>query len=293
MRKALAIVLAAGSAAAGQPVLVWVDMDAARPGFQATVNVPPGTTTVPGVGVYIWDPAGGRSVLNIGFLGGIDRGIGFGHTPGGHQGIVSGLAWHVGTPVNPANTGWIFAAQQHGFAGSEVQYMEFGASAPAPIAPAPTAPVFTVDIHLSGATAGDRYKFAVMDVVTVWRFGMGGAFTPDAQNVLTTGGDVTPDLTPSVVGNDPDVPQPVPPAAFPVDYVDGGWGPAEVRIGGCYANCDHSLEAPILNVQDFTCFLQEFATGRLYANCDGSTSPPALNVQDFTCFLQQYAAGCP
>ena len=29
-----------------------------------------------------------------------------------------------------------------------------------------------------------------------------------------------------------------------------------------------------------------------YANCDESTSPPVLNVQDFTCFLQRYAAGC-
>lgn len=30
-----------------------------------------------------------------------------------------------------------------------------------------------------------------------------------------------------------------------------------------------------------------------YANCDASTNPPVLNVADFTCFLQKYAAGCP
>ncbi len=30
-----------------------------------------------------------------------------------------------------------------------------------------------------------------------------------------------------------------------------------------------------------------------YANCDGSTSAPVLNVADFTCFLQDFAAGCP
>jgi len=30
-----------------------------------------------------------------------------------------------------------------------------------------------------------------------------------------------------------------------------------------------------------------------YANCDSSTAPPVLNVQDFTCFLQKFAAGCP
>jgi hypothetical protein len=63
--------------------------------------------------------------------------------------------------------------------------------------------------------------------------------------------------------------------------------------GGCYANCDQSNTAPILNVQDFTCFLQRFAAQDPYANCDHSTDAPVLNVQDFTCFLQSFAAGCP
>jgi hypothetical protein len=61
----------------------------------------------------------------------------------------------------------------------------------------------------------------------------------------------------------------------------------------CYANCDGSTVAPILNVGDFTCFLQRFAAGESYANCDSSTIPPVLNVGDFTCFLQSFAAGCP
>jgi hypothetical protein len=61
----------------------------------------------------------------------------------------------------------------------------------------------------------------------------------------------------------------------------------------CYANCDESTAAPVLNVQDFTCFLQRYAAGESYANCDGSTQAPTLNVQDFTCFLQTYAVGCP
>jgi hypothetical protein len=60
----------------------------------------------------------------------------------------------------------------------------------------------------------------------------------------------------------------------------------------CYANCDGSTTAPILNVADFTCFLQKYAAADPYANCDGSTTPPVLNVADFTCFLQKYAAGC-
>jgi hypothetical protein len=61
----------------------------------------------------------------------------------------------------------------------------------------------------------------------------------------------------------------------------------------CYANCDGSTQAPVLNVADFTCFLQRFAAGDTYANCDNSTTAPTLNVADFTCFLQQFAAGCP
>ena len=65
------------------------------------------------------------------------------------------------------------------------------------------------------------------------------------------------------------------------------------EVAACYANCDASTTAPVLNVQDFTCFLQRYAAGDTYANCDGSTTAPVLNVQDFTCFLQGYAAGCP
>jgi hypothetical protein len=61
----------------------------------------------------------------------------------------------------------------------------------------------------------------------------------------------------------------------------------------CYANCDGSTTPPVLNVRDFTCFLQRYAAGDSYANCDGSTVPPVLNVADFTCFLQKFGAGCP
>jgi hypothetical protein len=75
------------------------------------------------------------------------------------------------------------------------------------------------------------------------------------------------------------------------DYIDNA-----VIAGGsapCYANCDGSTAAPVLNVLDFTCFLQKFAAADPYANCDASTTTPTLNVLDFTCFLQKFAAGCP
>jgi uncharacterized membrane protein len=61
----------------------------------------------------------------------------------------------------------------------------------------------------------------------------------------------------------------------------------------CYANCDQSTAAPVLNITDFTCFMQRYAQADPYANCDGSTSAPLLNVADFTCFLQRFWKGCP
>ena len=61
----------------------------------------------------------------------------------------------------------------------------------------------------------------------------------------------------------------------------------------CYANCDGSAVAPVLNVQDFACFLMKYAAGDPYANCDGSAQKPAINVADFSCFIAKYAAGCP
>jgi hypothetical protein len=61
----------------------------------------------------------------------------------------------------------------------------------------------------------------------------------------------------------------------------------------CYGNCDGSTNPPILNVLDFSCFLNRFAAGDPWANCDHSTSPPTLNVLDFSCFLNSFAAGCP
>jgi hypothetical protein len=75
-----------------------------------------------------------------------------------------------------------------------------------------------------------------------------------------------------------------------------GTGQAFIRktLGAaCYANCDNSTSQPMLNVADFTCFLQKFSLGDPYANCDASTANPTLNVADFTCFLQKFALGCP
>ncbi len=60
----------------------------------------------------------------------------------------------------------------------------------------------------------------------------------------------------------------------------------------CDANCDLSTSPPILNANDFQCFLNQFAAQEPTANCDHSTSPPTLNANDFQCFLNKFAAGC-
>jgi hypothetical protein len=81
-------------------------------------------------------------------------------------------------------------------------------------------------------------------------------------------------------------------------FIDRQWGLDNFRItihgaqAACYANCDGSTAAPILNVSDFVCFQQRFAAGDSYANCDGSTAAPVLTVNDFVCFQQAFAAGC-
>ena len=287
-----ALVVVAGRALAG-PVIVSLDMDPARPGIQSVVYVPPGASVVP-IAVYIYDPEGTRSLQSIGYVGALDRGVSLGHIPrAGNQGQVTSLTPLAGTPVNPSNTGSAFPAQDPGFAGAEVQYIEYNAAAPALIAATPANPVFRVDVHLSGAASGDVFPFAVMDFVSVWRGGTGGAFTTGPGRFLDTGGDVTPDGTQGLFAVDPDHPVPVPPGAFEVDYIDGGNQPARIIVGGCYANCDGSTAPPVLNVGDYVCFINAFAAGDLYANCDGSTTPPRLNVNDFVCFASQFAAGCP
>jgi hypothetical protein len=73
-------------------------------------------------------------------------------------------------------------------------------------------------------------------------------------------------------------------------------------LAPCYANCDMSTSAPLLNVDDFICFVSAFSEAQAlpysgqvghYANCDASTVVPVLNVLDYLCFIEQFAAGCP
>ena len=76
-----------------------------------------------------------------------------------------------------------------------------------------------------------------------------------------------------------------------LELIGGYWSLVENPVA-CYANCDDSTVPPILNINDFQCFLNKFASGDTYANCDNSTNPPVLNANDFQCFMNKFAAGC-
>jgi probable HAF family extracellular repeat protein len=61
------------------------------------------------------------------------------------------------------------------------------------------------------------------------------------------------------------------------------------RFGTCYANCDGSSVPPVLNPNDFLCFINRFAAGDSFANCDGVGG---LSANDFQCFISRFDAGC-
>jgi hypothetical protein len=233
----IALLLGAAAPAFPQapPVEVVVDMDAATAGVQSAIHVPAGTTQVGGIAVTLRDPLGTRPLLAIGFIGGIDRGLAFGHVPfPANAGAVTALVAHPGLPAHPLNTILLESEPviQEAFPGPEVQYIEFGAAEPAPIPAHPAAPLFTVDVTLTGAAAGDVFAFHLFDLVAVWAGNPGerGAFSTTSFLSLDTGGDVRADSTVSLYGTDSDLPVPVPPAAYAVDLVDGGSAPGPARI---------------------------------------------------------------
>ncbi len=146
-----------------------------------------------------------------------------------------------------------------------------------------------------------------------WDFNSAQILDASIQD-LTTGGPVTNDnLAPNgwylQGGPNSTLPLPTDIRCFAGGATTGGGSDAtawdNVSVGpitapvlppcgssGCYANCDSSTTAPCLNVLDFSCFLNQFASGATYANCDHSTTAPVLNVLDFSCFLNTFAAGC-
>jgi len=249
---ALAATVISSSATAGALestlVQVVVDLDATTPGFQSHLTVPAGTTVIQDVGVYLYDPLGTRQVWGMGYLGGIDRGLSFGHTPTNrHIGQVAKLLASPGVTANPGNSPELLTppGMIPAFAGPEIQYLEFGANAPATLAATPVAPLFTVDVVLDGPRPGDIYDFYVLDYVSMWSQGTHGVFSVTGPLSLDTGGDAVPDGTQTAFGVDTDPAIPVPPAAYLVDFIDGGGqtGPATITVASA-TGVDGSTSAP-------------------------------------------------
>ena len=218
----IATCMTATALAQNVPVQVVVDMDPVTPGIQSTVQVRQCETVVQNIAVYVRDPLGQRTMYSIGYIGAIDRGISFGHTPSNNVGTVMSMAPSVVSTVNPGNSAYASPAYIPAFAGPEVIYLEMGADTPSAIPANPAAPIFTVNVTLANAHPGDAFHFYLLDYVNVWTFNMHGAFSTTAPiNSLDCGGDSVPDQTMTTAGVDPDDPIPSPPASFYVDYVDG------------------------------------------------------------------------
>jgi hypothetical protein len=66
-----------------------------------------------------------------------------------------------------------------------------------------------------------------------------------------------------------------------------------IRAAVCYANCDASTVAPILSASDFIAFSTATRRGIRTPTAMCRRLRRVLNVGDFTCFINKYAAGCP
>lgn len=66
-----------------------------------------------------------------------------------------------------------------------------------------------------------------------------------------------------------------------------GRGAWLMDLAVCYADCDNNAT---LNIFDYICFANAYATGSSAADCDNNGT---LNVFDYICFGGDYAAGCP
>ena len=72
------------------------------------------------------------------------------------------------------------------------------------------------------------------------------------------------------------------PWVYSMTTFDDGSGPA-LWAGGVFDTAGVHSSRAVARWQCAPC----------YPNCDGSTTAPVLNVADFSCFLNQFAAGCP
>ncbi len=291
----IVLLCAARLAGADTPtVVVAVDMDAARPGIQQSLLVRPGTTRVEDITVWVFDESESAFIYAVGYLGGLDRSLAFGHAPqnsNSNVGAVTGVEASVGGPIVADNAAFVTLFTEKLFIGPEVQYVEWGETGG--VVPAsPTAPILEVAVDLADTSPGDVFRFYVGDNVSVWTGGQNGLFSTQTPWSLDTGGDHVPDGTPTVAGVDADTAIPVPTGAFFVDFQDGpnAGGGATIIIA---ALSDLNLDGNV-DLNDFA----EFAT------CfNGAENPPAagctvpadldgdgdVDLNDFAMFAGAYS----
>lgn len=148
-----------------------------------------------------------------------------------------------------------------------------------------------LDVSLIASPGGTLFRHSTVRNVSGGSSIVLGAAIPGDTLTGSPAGAIVPGVTYTIAAtmytNNPD---------FVLGGITASGTLAAVLTSGpapCYANCDGSTTAPRLNVNDYICFANKFATSDPYANCDASTTPPVLNIVDFLCFMNQYAAGCP
>lgn len=111
-------------------VIVAVDLDPNAPGFQTDITVEPGTQVIPRVTIWIYHPTATANLYDIGYVGGLNRGIAFGHTPDEalNTGEVVAVTATAVEPVIPGHTAFVNNGIEKMFAGAELQYFEYGST---------------------------------------------------------------------------------------------------------------------------------------------------------------------
>jgi len=72
-----------------------------------------------------------------------------------------------------------------------------------------------------------------------------------------------------------------------VEYLDSlTEGAGEIRVGGCYADCDQD---GVTDIFDFLCFVNGFNGETPDSECDGND---AYDIFDFLCFVNAFNQGC-
>ncbi len=144
----------------------------------------------------------------------------------------------------------------------------------------------------TGLTSDGATVLGTNGTAWIWRQGT-GTITLASYLTQELGLDLTGLSGPYATGISPNGRYIIGQANDPLDQAAQiAWVVDTLRAPSCYANCDGSTVAPVLNINDFVCFLNHFAAGDSYANCDASTTPPVLNILDFSCFLNRFAGGC-